>query len=266
MARKPRLFSTAPITAMQDRELTGLEWRVLLWVSLHDGMSLLKGSGAGCYASNLTLFAEVGCDYSAGCRALSNLVKRGHLAREQVGRSTRYRVVFGDPDSLQAGNLSAPQQVAGSQVGSPGYVAEHAQQEHEKPTETPSDYSPRSGELHSVETGELDSTEVADVCTSASSFGIDKSAKKVGKRGGEAGLGSSWSFAATLPHNFRRLPAGAQVARFEQAFADIGRNADRFDSREREAFAEWLNETAETFWDQPHGQQAQRLFEEINEW
>jgi hypothetical protein len=89
-----RLFSTAPITAMQDHELTGLDLRVLLWVSLHDGMSLLRGSGNGCYASNQTLFGEVGCNYSAGCRSLSKLVDRGHLVREAKGRMTIFRVVF----------------------------------------------------------------------------------------------------------------------------------------------------------------------------
>src|SRR5690606_3446718 len=132
------------------------------------------------------------------------------------------------------------------------------------------DYSLRSRELDSEESEELNSTEVADACASASSLGINLSANRGSKAGqqdrAEARLGSEWSFAATLPHNFRTLPAGAQVARFEQAFAEIGRDPERMNSRERETFAMWLGETAEAFWEEPHGQQAQRLQEEIMQW
>jgi hypothetical protein len=248
---------------MSDPELTGLEWRVLLWVSLHDGMSLLKGNGAGCYASNLTLFAKVQCDYASGCRALSKLVKRGHLVREQLGRSTRYRVVFGAPDNLQAGNISPPEKVAGSQDEEPEYVAEQSQQADENSNELPSDYSSLSEELDSEESEELKSFETAENEFSAFRFGIDKSAKKAGKRGGEAGLGSKWSLAASLPRNFGRLPAGAQVARIEEAFDAIGRDPDRLDSRERETFATALfNFYEEQIDENPSvSQQALRLHE-----
>ena len=102
---KPRIFSTASVAAMNDSELTGQEWRILLWVSLHDGMTLHKGKCTGCIASNLTLFREAQCDYSSGCRSLSRLVERSHLMREKRGRATVYRVTFPEPDALQARNI-----------------------------------------------------------------------------------------------------------------------------------------------------------------
>lgn len=274
MARKARLFSTAPVSAMLDRELTGLEWRALLWVSLHDGMSLVKGKGSGCYASNKTIFAEVGCDYASGCRALSKLVQRGHLVREQVGRSTRYRVVFGAPDMLQARNLSSGERVAGSQGDEARYVAEHLRQTADNAPEPASDYSSLSEELDSTEAGELNSSEEAhlgdahfppedDLSFSPPSLNLRADR---GKEAAKAGLGSEWALAPHLPHNLGSLPPGAQVARIESAFGKIGRDPERLHSREREALSTWLFEMAETFTEEPFGQQAQRLSEEIAQW
>lgn len=270
---KPRLFSTAALTAMNDPELTGLDWRVYLWVSLHDGMSLLKGKGAGCYASNLTLFAKAQCNYAAGCRSLSKLVSRGLLIRETLGRTTAYRVTFPTPDMLQAGNLSSAGHVAEAQCEPPGHVAVRLRQDADYAGEPPQDYIPLRGELDSVETGKLNSSEEARFDNaqflpsgelSAKSLGIDLSVR--GKEAAEAGLSSQWALAPYLPHNLTSLPPGAQVAKIESAFGKIGRDPERMHSRERSVFGEWLTEVAEAHNDEPFGQQAQRLSEEIMQW
>jgi hypothetical protein len=234
---------------MLDRELTGLEWRVLLWVSLHDGMSLVRGKGPGCYASNKTLFAEVGCHYSAGCRALSRLEERGHLVRERLGRSTRYRVVFADPNSLQAGNISAPAMGDEPASDEAEIGCDGKSEPPEIVYETPRDYIPLSGELDSVETGGLNSTKWRDSCFSE-------------KDGAEAQLGRV-SLKARLPKNFDALDSGAQVARIERAFKAIGSDADKIDRDERGEIWELLWAIGDAFAGEPIGFQAQRLCDEI---
>lgn len=250
---KPRVFSTAAISAMQDTELTGQKWRIYLWVSLHDGMSLLSGKGSGCYASNKTLFDEAGCDYSSGCRALSKLVKRGHLIREQVGRSTRYRVTFPEPNSLQACNISAS--AIGGEPASENapITCKPKWQALEKAGEREGDYSPLSGELHSVETEGLNSIKMAGF----SDFGLN---------GAEAPALRGVSISAWLAQNSKRftnLDTPAQLCRFEEAFKAVGGDAERIESRDRSAWVEWLFTIADEFAGQPVGHHAQRLYEEL---
>jgi hypothetical protein len=253
---------------MQDRELTGLEWRLLLWISLHDGMSLVKGSGPGCYASNLTLFGEVGCEYSAGCRALSNLVRRGHLVREQVGRSTRYRVVFGEPDNLQAGNTSSSGKVAASQHERPEYVAEPSGQMLESAGETSSDYSSLSEGLDSAEAEEIDSENLRDAQSASrhdESIPSSGSNPLLGKNPAEAGLGrrEPVSIVALLPKRFNELASEAQLSAFERAFTDSGRQPDAIEPTERQELASLLFAIADARAGEQVGYIAQRLFEEL---
>lgn len=275
MGRK-RLFSTAALTAMADTELTGLDWRIYLWVSLHDGMSLVKGRGAGCFASNKTIFAEADCDYSAGCRALSKLVDRGHLVRERVGRSTRYRVAFDAPDMLQAGNLSDGAKGCEPASESAAIYDRDFSESRRNLPKTARDYSPLSGELVSVETEELDSIEMAhrsdarfdDDPLSAASFKIDLSADR-GKEPAEAGLGRGYALTRYLPPHLERMPIGAQVARIDQAYTQIGRQPELLAAEEREGLSEWLNSIAEEHMGTETdaiGQQAHRLREDLYTW
>ncbi len=253
---------------MQDRELTGLEWRLLLWVSLHDGMSLVKGSGPGCYASNLTLFQEAGCEYSAGCRALSSLVKRGHLVREQVGRSTRYRVVFGEIDNLQTGNTSPLEKVAASQHEQAEYVAEPSEQIPESSSKTSPDYSSLSEGLDSAEAEEIDSGNLRDAQSASrhdEALLSKHSNPLLGKNPAEAGLGKreSVSIVELLPKRFNELATEAQLASFERAFSDLGRDARIITPKEREEFESWLFATADAFAGEQVGHQAMRLLNQM---
>lgn len=265
---------------MSDKELTGLEWRLLLWVSLHDGMSLVSGKGAGCFASNKTLFAEAGCDYSAGCRSLSRLVDLGYLKREKVGRSTRYRVVFVAPDNLQAGNISkGPIGGKAASEAEPIGCQDNLETPRNLP-ETDRDYSLRSSRLDPVETGELDSPKVPHLPGAAQSDELRNGrADPVSwqralrpqqeKDTAEAGLGDRSEFAALLPANIDALNLGAQVSRYEKAFDGIGRDPDRLTQPERERLNNFLWDMVETLGgtDQDAvAQQAQRLLDETIEY
>lgn len=280
---KPRVFSTASVGAMRDTELTGLDWRVYLWVSLHDGMSLLKGKGMGCIASNKTLFAEVGCDYSAGCRSLSKLVDAGHLIREKLGRATRYRVAFPEPDNLQAGNISDRTKACRAASEDEAITCREDSETPGNLPKTASDYILLSSRLYSSEEGIKDSTEVAHLSGAQHSgfgFAADEHDGFVAadlvpnlsadrKRDpAEAGRGSR-SLIPYLPRNFDDLPSAAQVARLESAFSRIMRDADNMPEQEREVFCSLLwsvYEATQGTDNESTSQQAYRLHEEMVQW
>jgi len=92
-----RIFSTIPANAIGDRTLTGLDLRCLAAISLHDGMSLIKKTGAGCYAALSTLARKAGTDVTNFSKSLSKLIKRGYVVKEPQlhdRRRSTLRVVF----------------------------------------------------------------------------------------------------------------------------------------------------------------------------
>lgn len=94
---KERLFWTGSVNIIGDPRPSGLDMRVYACVSLHDGMSLLKGSGRGCYATFETLTARLGCDRANLSRSLRRLVDWGYLSEERQEDDRRrktFRVVF----------------------------------------------------------------------------------------------------------------------------------------------------------------------------
>lgn len=93
---KPRLFYTGSVAIIGDARLSGLDHRTYACVSLHDGMSLVKETGRGCYATFATLTAMLGCDPANLSRSLKRLVEWGYLTEERQGdrRRKSYRVVF----------------------------------------------------------------------------------------------------------------------------------------------------------------------------
>ena len=254
---KERLFYTGSVNIIRDPRPSGLDHRVYACVSLHDGMSLVKGKGRGCYATFATLTAEIGCDPGDLSRSLKRLVTWGYLTEERQSdrRRKSYRVRFDSRESWANAQRTETEIVGSAEAGNGG-----------NPPQTAQHYSSLK-ELDSSEEEKLNSFEKADIEMSASSLGIDKSASKAGKRNSaEAGLGSDWALAAHLPRNLGSLPAGAQVSRIEAAYDSIGRDPHKLGSREKESLCEWLTEIAEAFWEEPHGQQAQRLNEEIMAW
>jgi DNA-binding MarR family transcriptional regulator len=168
---KARAFYTVPTRAMRDERLSAVDHRTLGCVSIHDGMSQVKGKGAGCYASNQTLAAKVGCDYTTLSKSLSRLQEWGYIIKErQVDdrRMTTYRVNFAGDDSWQDGQsivgktANRSEEVVGLDASDrPEVVGEQFSETRRNQPETGEHYIPLKGELDSVETGELNSLEKA---------------------------------------------------------------------------------------------------------
>jgi hypothetical protein len=57
-------FAPLPARDIGDKRLSGLHFRVLAAIAMHDRMSGSRGKGQGCRAGNKTLATECGCDYS----------------------------------------------------------------------------------------------------------------------------------------------------------------------------------------------------------
>lgn len=105
---RKRIFSTVPARIFGDPRPSALDFRVLACVSMHDGMSLTKGTGRGCYATFATLTAEIGCDPGNLSRSLKRLVEWDYLFEErQIDRRRKtYRVIFGPVESCSNGQQS----------------------------------------------------------------------------------------------------------------------------------------------------------------
>jgi len=159
VAGKP-LFAPVPLRAM-CADMSGLQLRVLVCVAAHDRLSLITGKGQGCRASNDRMSKMIGCSFARLCSTLSQLVDRGLLKREKLGKHTVYRVLYTDADELLFGNLS--ERATGCRVGS----KERAMGCHDfsetrrKPRKTASQYIPLNGGIDSDESGEEISSEDA---------------------------------------------------------------------------------------------------------
>ncbi len=115
-----REFFTGSVQVIADARLSGLDHRTYACVSMHDGMSLKKGSGRGCYATFATLTAAIGCDASNLSNSLKRLVMWGYLTEErQVDRRRKtYRVVFEFAEGWRNDQLSTsdPQKENGGEI------------------------------------------------------------------------------------------------------------------------------------------------------
>jgi hypothetical protein len=216
-----RKFTTLPTRAIGDTDLTSLDLRVLACVSLHDGMSLLNGKGAGCYVSNVNLAALVGCDYTSLSKALSRLCDEErsggpYIVKERQAddkRMTTYRVRFPSADGWRDGQLSAHPAKGAKSADIVGEVAKQSGEIVGRADlgsggnlrQTASHYIPLKGELDSVETKELDSAEAARLTSRhdfSALFSPDNGGSKAQGLGEEEGVPAD----------------GAQMAMFERAF------------------------------------------------
>ena len=128
-------------------------------MSLHDGMSLIKGTGRGCYATFATLTAEIGCDASNLSKSLKRLVEWGYLREERQDdrRRRTYRVVFefAEKDGETTNN------VLGQSANDPAEIVGNGEVEiGSNPPQTDQHYSSLKG-LDPLEREKLDSSEEA---------------------------------------------------------------------------------------------------------
>ena len=235
---KPRLFTTMPVGAIADTRLTALELRCLMVISLHDGMSDLKGSGGGCYARSSTLAKLARTDVSNFSKAVSRLAKFGYVAREaQQSDRRRYtlRVLFPEDDTWRTDQVSGGDEAAeivgeatnhrSEIVGEPTtydaeIVGEGERENGRIPPETAPHYIPLNGELNSEESGELNSVKTARFA-----------AREMGRN------------VVRFPSD--QLPQGGDVARLgrgsetqpQPALADVGLSREALQIKVRDAIA-----------------------------
>lgn len=166
-----RIFYCGPRRAIGDGRLSALDHRVLAVVALHDGMSLTKGKGAGCYATYRTLSAEVGCDYTNFSKSIARLLRWSYLVREpQVMDKRKFtlRVVYSGADSWQNDQQSCdrivgettnePSEIVGQHANCTAEIVGHEKSERRRnQPKTALHYISLKEELDSVETGKIDS-------------------------------------------------------------------------------------------------------------
>ncbi len=164
---KERLFFTGSTRIINDARPSGLDLRVYACVSLHDGMSLKKGSGRGCYATYATLTAAIVCDTSNLSKSLKRLVEWGYLTEERQDdrRRKTYRVVFDFPEGWQNDQQSKVGEIANNAATKDGQAANEIvgngdSRNGSNPPEDEQHYSSLKG-LDSLEREKLDSSEEA---------------------------------------------------------------------------------------------------------
>lgn len=100
-------FGAIPLHALADRRLSELHLRVLGIIAYHDRMSLITGSGQGCWASVKRMAEEIGgYHYTNVSTAIGQLQKWDYLQVEKRSSDKRmkvYRVRYDSADSLPQG-------------------------------------------------------------------------------------------------------------------------------------------------------------------
>lgn len=274
----PAFFGQVPNRTVVDSRLTGTAFRLLNLYAFHDRNSIMRGKGDGCKASNKTLCARLGCDYTTLIKLRADLRSWGyiHLSPRPTGK--RLEIVRVIPDHLTDPNCwpfdqcyigfkaletwgVAPEKVgeiANNWIANAGELAnfvsekvgERISETNGNSPKTEQQYIPRRGETYSSEEGEDNSTKWRD-----SEIANEKSSA-------QAGLGRD-SLRALMPPSFDRLDSPAMVAQIERAFGKLDRDPDRIAPAEREEIKALLWSIHDTYAELDFGQQAWRLHEEF---
>lgn len=162
-SKKVRAFYCPPTEALSDMSLTALDHRILGAICLHDGMSRLKGNGAGCYASYKTLAAFVGTDITNFSKGVSKLVGAGYISREpQKMDKRRYTLRVEYRANLVGETTNNTNEIVGETDNLiPKVVGEDNFETRRNPDNSDAYYISLKEELDSVETGEINSDESA---------------------------------------------------------------------------------------------------------
>src|SRR5579864_7079734 len=109
MPKSPKVrFAAAPIPAIKDNRFATTHYRAILVVAQHDGMSIPRGKGEGCWATIKTLAQCCGVNHTNLSTALGELIKWGYLIRETHPYDKRRMVLRVNYDDLPSGKLSSP--------------------------------------------------------------------------------------------------------------------------------------------------------------
>lgn len=247
-------FSAVPLRAIGDRDLTDGDIRVLASIAAFDRLSHSKGKGQGAWASHRLMSGWIDRNYSNFSATVNKLIRLGYLVREPREidkRQHTYRVVYTDEDRIpKAEDFVRPetnnfQEIVCPETGEvQKVVCPDPKPNNGNFDENSPEYIPQSGERYSVETGERNSAKrrvVADA----------------GRSGGE--------FRDLLPDNIADLSVSARVACFDRAWRGIGKRWNKIRADDAEMLVAWLDKVFDEYSDQPTGQQALRLSEEIGD-
>ncbi|GAA5058260.1 hypothetical protein GCM10023208_24570 [Erythrobacter westpacificensis] len=281
--KKPR-WAAMPERAIMDPALKPLELRCLMVISLHDGMSTVRGNGGGCYARLSTLAEKARTDITNFSKAVKRLIELGYVIREQQqGDKRRFtlRVDFesedswcGDQHSDSADNYASidePATIVGEDANHAAEIVGHGDRENGRtPPKTTPHYIPLNGELNSDESGELNSDESAHFAfREMRRVGGSRSLGELlqGEKGdpAEAGLseGEQASIKALLPRSWPDLSTDAQLHHFERAFGKVGRSPELLIPVERQEFASWLFSISDNFAGEAVAYRAERLLDQM---
>ncbi|WP_373085705.1 helix-turn-helix domain-containing protein [Sneathiella sp.] len=179
ITQKPT-FAPLPARAIGDQRLTGLHFRVLAVICLHDRMSGARGKGQGCWASHKTLADKCGCNYTNLSTAIKELGEWGYVERSRHPMNKRqwvYRVIYTDDDktiaktpnslptdkqySPEAGAIVCPDANSGDAIVCPDFREDSQYQD-----VSDVEYIPQSGE-EITGTVKRNSVETALLCNGA---------------------------------------------------------------------------------------------------
>lgn len=259
MAGKVRTFTTLPVAAIGDDRLHAVDLRVLAAIALHDGMSLVRGTGGGCYAKHKTLAEEVGIDYARFSKSLRRLREFGYVQVEEQSNDRRrktMRVPYPKDGSRPIGPeivVTSDNHLVDMVDNETGEIV--VKRESENPANPgipkPLIYSVKQG-IDSEESGELDSIEMAhrtdagcdqDVSRMVNAIvgGLATKAKKKELPSSEIRLRD------LVPASYEGMTLDAKLACLERGLKSIGYDDSRLDADTHEYVQRFLIETYEDF-------------------
>jgi len=281
---KPREFTTLPVRAIADTRLTALELRCLAVIALHDGMSLVRKTGPGCYARSATLAELARTDISNFSKATSRLLKFGYLVREKQQNDARrftLRVTYGEDDSWRVDQPSAanpalgivgeptndsPEIVGDAANICPEIVGDGESENGSFPPLPGPQYISLNEELDFVETNEINSVETAHFAVREMRGGEfshdDFSVSGISPRPQAKQAVRKASIAERLGQSWAKLEPLAQLVRFERELRAVG-GLDSLNRQERLMWERWLFEAADKHLGQPASFHANRLLDEL---
>lgn len=278
MAGKIRTFTTLPVAAIGDDRLHAVDIRVLAAIALHDGMSLVRGTGGGCYAKHKTLAEEVGIDYARFSKSLRRLREFGYVQVEEQSHDRR-RKTMRVPYPKDGSRPVAPELVVTSDNHLVDMVDNETgeivvKRESENPANPgvskPLIYSVKQ-ELDLAEARELDSIEMAHRgdagCSQEDVSNLVKATiGSIGHRTNRKELPTSGiNLYDLLPDSWPRLETRARMAHLERALKQIDKDVSRLLPDHANAVLHTLRKAADEYPDDIFGRQADRLLSEIND-